>query len=210
MSVIGTVSQPLTPTLDHPELVKLLKLAYSAERAAAFAYIGHANSLRDPSQRAMVQQIERDEWHHREQVLQIMDRYGVLPSAWYEARFWVIGKLISASCYVIRRFMAYYFAGRLESGNVCEYFRMMHYFEQVDITEHHRDLYLMGLKEREHEALFLGQIQSDRILPAFERLLYWGRDRSFNDVDAHATLEDESSKYCEGVRLSRVRIFGRG
>ena len=33
--------------LNHPELVDLLKMAYSAEKAAAFAYQGHAGSVKD-------------------------------------------------------------------------------------------------------------------------------------------------------------------
>ena len=32
-------------TLKDPSLVRSLQLAYSAEKAAAFAYIGHAKSL---------------------------------------------------------------------------------------------------------------------------------------------------------------------
>jgi hypothetical protein len=35
---------------DHPALVTLLQKAYSGEKAAAFAYIGHARSLRDPAE----------------------------------------------------------------------------------------------------------------------------------------------------------------
>ena len=34
--------------IQHRKLVKLLQLAYSAEKAAAFAYIGHAGSVRRP------------------------------------------------------------------------------------------------------------------------------------------------------------------
>lgn len=43
--------------LNHPKLVELLQRAYSAERAASFAYVGHAGSLRDPSAKAAVKQI---------------------------------------------------------------------------------------------------------------------------------------------------------
>ena len=61
------------------------------------------------------------------------------------------GKIISFSCYVIGWFMPYYFAGRLESGNVCEYFVMMHYFNDLGITEH--DDVLLAMKWRcEREA----------------------------------------------------------
>ena len=33
--------------LKHPKLVDLLQKAYSAEKAAAFAYVGHAQSVTD-------------------------------------------------------------------------------------------------------------------------------------------------------------------
>ena len=33
--------------LNHPGLVELLQRAYSAEKAAAFAYIGHARLAKD-------------------------------------------------------------------------------------------------------------------------------------------------------------------
>jgi len=65
-----------------------------------------------------------------------MQQYNILISQFYEFRFHVIGKIISGSCYVIGLFMPFYFAGRLESGNVCEYFRMMQYFNSIGIKEH--------------------------------------------------------------------------
>src|SRR5882757_2464403 len=57
---------PIRMKLNHPALVRLLQQAYSAERAAAFAYIGHAGSLREPLAKGAVKQIEDDEWKHRE------------------------------------------------------------------------------------------------------------------------------------------------
>ena len=122
--------------LDHPRLVTLLQRAYSAERAASFAYIGHAGSLKDPVAKAAVKQIEEDEWDHRRHVLAIMQQYDIPISCSFEVRYFIIGKLISASCYVIGWFMPYFFAGKLESGNVCEYFVMMHYFHSLGIREH--------------------------------------------------------------------------
>ena len=107
--------------LDHPRLVTLLQRAYSAERAASFAYIGHAGSLKDPAAKAAVQQIEQDEWDHRRHVLAIMHHYDIPISRSFEVRYYFVGKFIAASCYVIGWFMPYFFAGKLESGNVCEY-----------------------------------------------------------------------------------------
>ncbi|HEV2694602.1 MAG TPA: hypothetical protein VG347_17035 [Verrucomicrobiae bacterium] len=52
----------MTMKLNHPALAELLQRAYSAEKAAAFAYIGHAASLKKPADKAAVKQIEDDEW----------------------------------------------------------------------------------------------------------------------------------------------------
>lgn len=184
--------------IQHPKLVKLLKLAYSAEKAAAFAYIGHAGSVKNADQKAAIRQIELDEWQHRESVLSIMQRYDILPSRYYEIKYPIIGTIISYSCYVIGWFMPYYFAGRLESGNVCEYFVMMRYFNDVGITEHDEVLYEMGMKEKEHEVYFQKSLENNRLLPLFERIFGWGKKSSFNDVDLeNESPVDESKGYCK-------------
>jgi hypothetical protein len=139
-------------------LIDLLQKAYSAEKAAAFAYQGHASSVRDKNEKLAIRQIKEDEWNHRREVLEIMQQYQIPVSKMYECRFYIIGKVISFSCHIIGWFMPYFFAGRLESGNVCEYFRMMQYFHELGITEHNQVLYEMGIKEKEHEVYFLGKI----------------------------------------------------
>lgn len=190
--------------LDHPELVDLLKMAYSAEKAAAFAYIGHAASVKDPEAKKIIRQIEIDEWNHRKEVLGLMLKYDVPISKYYEFRFHLIGKLISASCYVIGWFMPYYFAGRLESGNVCEYFRMKHYFNSLGITEHDQLLYDMGIKEKEHEVYFLSQIKNNKLLPFFEKLFSWGNSKGFNDIDLDKKYPvDQSDIYCKNKRSTK-------
>jgi len=137
--------------LNHAALTDSLRKAYSGEKAAAFAYIGHAGSLKKPEDKAAVRQIERDEWGHRENVLRIMQKYDIPISRFYEIKFHLIGRFISASCYVIGWFMPYFFAGKLESGNVCEYFVMMRHFRSLGITEHDEILYEMGMKEKDHD-----------------------------------------------------------
>ncbi len=185
------------PTLNHPKLIELLQRAYSAEKAAAFAYVGHAGSLRDAEEKLAVKQIELDEWEHRENVHQIMKQYGVPISRYYEFKFHVIGKVISASCYVIGWFMPYFFAGKLESGNVCEYFVMMHYFHSLGIRDHDHVLYEMGMKEKEHEVYFLEQVKKSRLLPMFEKFFRWGKHTSLNDVDLQNKIAVlESEQYC--------------
>src|SRR5688572_24569679 len=184
--------------LNHKALIDLLQRAYSAEKAAAFAYQGHAGSVKDETEKIAIHQIELDEWNHRREVLEIMEKYNISVSKYYEFRFHVIGKVISFSCYIIGWFMPFYFAGRLESGNVCEYFRMMQYFHELDIVEHNQILYEMGIKEKEHEVYFLGQIKNKRLLPFFEKIFFWGSDKSFNDVDLDKKYPVEASAlYCK-------------
>lgn len=184
--------------LEHKALVDLLRKAYSAEKAAAFAYQGHAGSVKDKAEKAAIRQIELDEWNHRKEVLAIMKQYNIPVSKFYEFRFHVVGKLISWSCYVIGWFMPYYFAGRLESGNVCEYFRMMQYFHELGIIEHNEMLYEMGIKEKEHEIYFLSKIKNKKLLPIFEKMFSWGAAKSFNDIDLEKKYPVEESRvYCK-------------
>jgi len=182
----------------QPQLIDSLKKAYSAEKAAAFAYIGHAGSVKDKEAKKAIRQIELDEWCHRDEVLKIMRQYNISISKWYEFRFHVVGKIISGSCYVIGWFMPYYFAGRLESGNVCEYFRMKQLFNAIGIKEHDKILYEMGIKEKEHEIYFLGRIKNSKLLPFFEKLFAWGNKGSFNNIDLDKKYPvEESDVYCK-------------
>lgn len=184
--------------LNHPQLVDLLKKAYSAEKAAAFAYIGHANSVKAIDEKKAIKQIEIDEWNHRKEVLKIMQQYNISISKYYELKFHIIGKIISFSCYVIGWFMPFYFAGRLESGNVCEYFIMMKYFHELGIKEHDEILYEMGIKEKEHEVYFYEKIKDSRLLPYFEKWFNWGGKNSFNDVDLENKYPvNKSDNYCK-------------
>jgi len=187
--------------LHHPPLVRLLQRAYSGEKAAAFAYVGHAGSLRDPEARVAVRQIENDEWIHRQNILALMRQYDIPVSRWYEVQLHLIGKVISLSCYVIGWFMPYFFAGKLESGNVCEYFVMMQYFHSLGIREHDDMLYEMGMKEKEHEVYFLSQIRNSRLLPLFEKIFGWGARASRNDVDLENRHPVEASeRYCRSYK----------
>ena len=184
--------------LQYKELIDLLQRAYSAEKAASFAYQGHAGSVKDIAEKAAIKQIEDDEWNHRKEVLNIMKQYDIPVSKFYEIRFYIIGKIISFACYIIGWFMPFYFAGRLESGNVCEYFRMMQYFHELGITKHNDILYEMGMKEKEHEIYFLGKIKNKKMLPFFEWLFSWGGKKSFNNIDLDKKYPvSESDVYCK-------------
>ena len=183
--------------LEHPPLVKSLQLAYSAEKAAAYAYIGHAKSVKDASQKKAIQQIEIDEWEHRAEVLKIMKEYDIPISKWYETKYAIIGRLISASCYIIGWFMPFFFAGKLESGNVCEYFVMIPKFHSLGIKKHDKMLFEMGIKEKEHEVYFLSMKKHKKWLPFFEKIFNWGSSKSYNDVNLEDIKPvDQGEDYC--------------
>lgn len=183
---------------DYKPLRRLIQQAYSAEKAAAFAYQGHAASLKDERIKQNVNQIEMDEWHHRAMMLELMAKYGFRPSKLFEIRFALVGKCISAACFIIGRFMPFYFAGRLESGNVCEYFRMMQLFHVLGIREHDDMLFALGVKEKEHEVYFYECVKNDPWLPFFEKYFGWGTRASLNDVKLEQLKPvNESGTYCK-------------
>ena len=91
--------------LEHPQLVDLIRKAYSAEKAASFAYQGHAASVKSKEEKISIKQIEMDEWNHRAEMLQIMKNHDIPVSKFYEIRFHIIGKIISGSCFIIGWFM---------------------------------------------------------------------------------------------------------
>lgn len=127
-----------------------------------------------------------------------MNEYNIPISKIDELKFHIVGKVISFSCYIIGWFMPHYFAGRLESGNVCEYFNMKQYFHELGIKKHDHILFEMGIKEKEHEVYFLNQVKDSRLLPLFEKLFNWGDTESFNDVDIEKLRPiDESDIYCK-------------
>ena len=184
-------------TLSHKELIDLLQRAYSAEKAAAFAYQGHAGSVKNKTEKEAIKQIEMDEWNHRQEVLNIMKEYDIPVSKYYEIRFHIIGKIISFSCYIIGWFMPFYFAGSLESGNVCEYFRMKQFFNNLHITKHDITLYEMGIREKEHEVYFLSKIKNNKLLPFFEKIFNRGNKKSANNIDMEDVKPVEGSDiYC--------------
>lgn len=183
--------------LNHPALAKLLQQAYSGEKAAAFAYQGHGGAVKDVEEKKQIKQIEDDEWGHRKEVLSLMNEYAVPISRFYEIKMHIIGTIISSSCYIIGWFMPFYFAGKLESGNVCEYFRMKQYFNALGITKHDQLLYDMGIKEKEHEVYFLEKIKNNKLLPYFQKYFGWGFESSYNNVDLDKKEPVERSQgYC--------------
>jgi hypothetical protein len=103
------------------QLSWLLQLAYSGELAATRAYLGHRYSLRDPTERAELAKIIRDEVRHRYCVLEMMSELGVGPIPAREQKMNFVGRAISTFCLVGGWFFPMYGAGKLEAQNIKEY-----------------------------------------------------------------------------------------
>src|SRR5689334_21459023 len=106
---------------DRLRLIRLLQLAFSGERAAAYAYRGHWKSVRDPEERRRIREIEDDEWHHRANVGAMLASLEAAPSRRREVQATLIGRTLGALCHVSGWLAPMYGAGRLESRNVGEY-----------------------------------------------------------------------------------------
>jgi rubrerythrin len=59
--------------------VRLLQKAYSGELAAALAYQGHWNAVKDPDERVRIRRIEQEEWTHRRIVGRMLYLLGAAP-----------------------------------------------------------------------------------------------------------------------------------
>jgi rubrerythrin len=166
------------------DFIALVRLAYSAERAAALAYQGHAASVQDPLEKAELKRIEDDEWVHRANLKRMLDKVGRAPSPWLELKYQVIGKLIGFSCHAIGWFMPMYFAGRLESGNVVEYVEMERLARACGMEEEIECIREMARVEKEHEMYFLAKAMTHRAIRVFPKVFGWGPGRSFNALPA--------------------------
>ena len=161
---------PAEPTSAREELIALLQLAHSGELAASLAYTGHAASVRDPDERARIEQIKAEELDHRARVRAMMDALGVVPDPKRERRLQRIGKMISAFCHVGGWFGPMYGAARLERKNIGEYDRAARFAVDAGYPEFVDDLIDMSEVEWEHEKFFREKCESHwlwRVLPSW-------------------------------------------
>ncbi len=151
------MGNPLEP------LAAILRLAYSGELAAALAYRGHWQSLTDPADRARIQQIEGEEWHHRELVGEMLDRIGMGPLPARERRAFAIGRTLALLCHVAGWLAPMYGAGKLERRNIKEYETAARLAITAGRPEFVDCLLGMAEVEWEHEAYFRSRVLSHRL-----------------------------------------------
>jgi demethoxyubiquinone hydroxylase (CLK1/Coq7/Cat5 family) len=153
-------------------LVAILRLAYSGELAAGYAYHGHWKSVSDPAERERIRTIEDEEWHHRRLVGEMLAGLGGHPSGLREARAYVIGRCLGMLCHVAGWLAPMYGAGRLESRNIREYEDAARHAEACGHPELVECLLGMAETEWEHEAYFRSKVEGHRLarlLPLWPR-----------------------------------------
>jgi rubrerythrin len=140
-------------------LVRLLQLAHAGELAAGYAYRGHWKSVKDREEQGRIQQIEAEEWHHRELVAGLLGQLGARPSASREARAFVIGRVLGLLCHVAGWFAPMYGAGRLERRNIVEYEDAARYAVGCGRAAFIECLLTMAEVEWEHEQYFRSKVE---------------------------------------------------
>ena len=176
-------------------LVKLLRLANSAELAAAYAYRGHWHSVADQAERDRILQIENEERHHRRLVGEMLDKLGTHPSRMRELRATIFGRVLGLLCHFTGWLAPMYGAGRLESRNIREYETAARYARDSAHDEFVDCLLTMAEVEWEHEKYFRSRV----LLHGFgRRLSLWPQPppreairRSFGDCAPPAKRELE-------------------
>ena len=143
-------------------LISLLQLAYSAELAAAYAYRGHWRSVNGPEEKARIQQIEKEELHHRRLVGDMLAKLDAGPSRTREFRAAFIGWALALFCHLGGWLAPMYGAGRLESRNIREYETAARYARSCGHPEFIDCLLTMAEVEWEHEQYFRSRVKSHR------------------------------------------------
>jgi demethoxyubiquinone hydroxylase (CLK1/Coq7/Cat5 family) len=145
------------------KLAAILRAAYSGEKAAAYAYRGHAASVKGPAERERILAIEEEEWEHRARLGEMLRELGAKPSRRREFRAAVIGRTLAALCHVSGWLVPMYGAGRLESRNIREYETAARLARASGREEWVDCLLTMAEVEWEHEHWFRERVRSHRL-----------------------------------------------
>jgi len=144
---------------SRTRLTTLLQLAYSGELAAAHAYRGHWHSVRNADERKAIQNIENDEWRHRELLGELLKSLAVEPNHRRETRAAIIGRTLSFLCHLTGWLAPMYGAGRLESRNVREYETAARHARDCGRSDMIDCLLEMAEVEWEHEFYFRSRVR---------------------------------------------------
>jgi rubrerythrin len=160
----GTASRAL-PVREQSlsKLVAVLQSAYSGELAAAYAYRGHWRAISDGDERARIQKIESEEWHHRLLVGEMLTKLNAQPNEFREIRAATVGRVLGFLCHVSGWLAPMYGAGKLESKNIREYETAARYARDCGKSEFIDCLLTMAEVEWDHELYFRSRVLSHTV-----------------------------------------------
>jgi rubrerythrin len=162
--------------IDHKQqLIHVLHMAYSGEKAAGYAYNAHWKSLKDPELRRRIQIIELEEWEHRQIVGRMLSFLSARPQSWRELTMATIGRTVGIACFIIGWFLPMYFAGRLEHANVNEYLVAAYHADHLGLHDFAEELRRLSDVELTHEQFFYNVIQGHPMLPLLIAVYGWGK-----------------------------------
>jgi rubrerythrin len=191
---------------DLSNLISILQLAYSGERAAAYAYRGHWHSVRNPDERTRIEAIEKEEWHHRNLVGEMLLSLGARPDRLRELRAAIIGRVLQALCHVSGWLAPMYGAGKLESRNIREYEAAARFAAGAGHIEFVDCLLMMAEVEWEHEQYFRSKVLSH---PARRLLPIWPLPPAKENIRSSfakemARSKDHSSETLVGLQTTKT------
>lgn len=185
-------------TQTRSDLIALLQLAYSGERAAGYAYRGHWHSVSDPEERSRIAAIEREEWHHRSLVGDMLRTLGSGPDRRREVRALVIGRTLQFLCHFTGWLLPMYGAGKLESRNIREYETAARLAQACGRDEFVECLLVMAEVEWEHEHYFRSKVESHWI---GHRLKSWAKPPAKGTIRSSFVVDETADVVSEcGVR----------
>ncbi|HEX7720692.1 MAG TPA: ferritin-like domain-containing protein [Pyrinomonadaceae bacterium] len=185
----------MVPDDSRDKLIVLLQLAYSGERAAAYAYRGHWHSVNDRDERDSIRGVEEDEWRHRELVGEMLGGLGAAPNRRREVRATIIGRTLGLLCHVSGWLLPMYGAGKLESRNVKEYETAARYARDCGCVNLIDCLLEMAEVEWDHELYFRSRVLSHRL---GRRLSLWPSPPPRETI--RSSYESESGESLQGSR----------
>jgi demethoxyubiquinone hydroxylase (CLK1/Coq7/Cat5 family) len=154
-------------------LVRILQAAYSGEMGAALAYRGHWKSLKNSLEKERIQQIEEEEWVHRENVGRWLKILKAKPKKIREVVFWTIGRAAGNACYVTGWFLPMYFAGLFETDSIGEYQQAAQFAREIGLEECALEMIEMAEAELEHAMFFKDLVQNHFLFPITKSIFKW-------------------------------------
>ena len=175
---------------DRAKLIAILQLAYSGERAAGYAYRGHWHAVVDADERARIQIIENEEWHHRDLVGEMLKSLSAGPNRVREMRASIIGRALGVLCHLSGWLVPMYGAGRLESRNIVEYETAARHARDCGRTDFIDCLLTMSEVEWEHEHYFRERVLEHSL---GKRLPIWPQPPPKENIRSSFAHEDRRS-----------------